>query len=127
MAEWGTPVYRTWYSGFTPAGLPNTKNSLEQFNRSIKEYVTAHQRLSFSKLITKLKFKKELFYHSVMSKKADFPDEATIAKKEWDKAQLWAKEFKALFLKARNNNFFFAPAAILVQELKEQESFTKKI
>jgi hypothetical protein len=116
-SEWCTKSYGTWFSGFTSAGLPNTNNSLERFNRSLKLYVTSHQRLSFSKLLTK--FKKELVYQSLTSKSSDFPKEPILDRQAWGKAQLWAKSItKANILKARTNNLYFVPTAALFKNLK---------
>jgi hypothetical protein len=36
LKEWGTESFRCWFSGYTPAGLPNTNNALERFNRALK-------------------------------------------------------------------------------------------
>ena len=45
MAEWGDRKYSSWFSGFTPPGIPNTNVHVERFNRSVKKYVTKKQRL----------------------------------------------------------------------------------
>jgi hypothetical protein len=124
LKEWGTENYRCWYSGFTPAGLPNTNNSLERFNRALKMYVTNHQRLSFSKIITN--FKKELLYHSLLSDNQDFPAAPVLNRQHWGKAQVWYKSNKTLVLEGRNKILFFAPAYPLRKKLKQSNSLTRK-
>ena len=124
VREWATEAYCAWFSGFTPAGLPNTNNAVERFNRFIKQYVTSHQRLSFSKLITK--FRKELIYRSLTSSSCDFSAQPKQNRKSWGFAQLWAKEMKANLLQAKRNNLFFSPSSTLLQELKQKGGATKQ-
>ena len=123
LEEWGTELYRCWFSGFTPAGLPNTNNAVERFNRALKTYVTSHQRLSFSKLITK--FKRELVYQSLLSKSSDFPAVPLLNRQAWGKAQLWYKFNKTNILECRNN-MFFVPTLSLRKKLKQTNSLSRK-
>ena len=123
LKEWATEAYRAWFSGFTPPGLPNTNNAVERFNRSIKVYVTSHQRLSFSKLITK--FRKELTYRSLSSHSSDFWNRPQLNRRSWCAAQLWAKQNKANFLEAKNDNLFFCPSSELLHKLEIRGGVSK--
>ena len=118
LEEWRTELYRCWFSGFTPAGLPNTNNAIERFNRALKTH--EHYQSSnivISKLITK--FNRELVYQSLLSKSSDFPAVPLLNRQAWGKAQLWYKFNKTNILECRNNMFF-------VPTLSSKETKTNK-
>jgi hypothetical protein len=96
------------------AGMPNTNNSLERFNNSLKKYVTKRQRLSLSRLLHKAS--KELSYQSRRNaSKKDVPTVPVLQRKDWAKAQVWSKENKSFLLQVRAPGMFFAPSTELLE------------
>jgi hypothetical protein len=111
-AEWGTSSYSSWFVGFSPAGLPNSNNSLESFNNLLKKLVTKRQRLSLSSFISNVR--KELVYRSEQCSGSTFPQFPLLNRSRWVKAQLWCSQTRKLLVDA-SHNVTFTPTSSFLQ------------
>jgi hypothetical protein len=108
MREWGTGTNRRWFAGATEAGLPRVNNSLENYNRILKCFVTKKERQQLGFFIRKVT--KELKYQTILAYREPFKVSVSMGKQLWGKSQLWARDTKKWLLKGRCENFF-APSA----------------
>lgn len=86
MQYWGNTAF---HAGATPVGLPVTNNALERDNRTIKDFITDHHRLSINQFLHSTEI--EMVHISKEAHRLGFDYTFPNDRPEWINAQVWLR------------------------------------
>ena len=112
MEEWGHTFF---HAGATPVGAPVANCMTERNNRSIKDYVTNHERLAMGNFLGGAI--EELVFQSNEEDKYPLSIAVTNDRQSWGYAQLWLKDTKK-FIKestSAHSKCFYAPSSSFLE------------